>query len=177
MRHSWIKVLFCLAVSAMCAAPKIAAAAPPDPSVEFQSEALTPALTLPESAAPITQVRLLADVGRPGISRGVLVLEANTPLFDEYGALKGGLVTPQTDGKRGPLPGIKLECEIELVKAGQGEQDWYLYRLASREFKSKVMLATRGRVTTAGPARLLVQGKDDKIETVIALTRYGLVEP
>lgn len=147
------------------------------PSVELQSEAITPGLTLTESRKPIHQVRLLADVGRRGVSRGTLLFDPNTPVFDEFGALVGGVVTPASGGERGPVPAVKLECLIEPVKAGRGEQEWHLYRLTGPDLKSRLLLSTRGPVTSAGPARLVVLGKGDKVENVIPLTRYGLIAP
>jgi hypothetical protein len=177
MRCSSIKVVAFLAACGAYAPGRMPADDRAKPSVELQSEALTPGPTLAESKIPVHQVRLLADVGRPGVSRGTLILDPNAPVFDEFGGLAGGVVTPESGGQRGPLPAVELECRIEPVKSDRGQQEWHLYRLAGPDLKSRLLLATRGPITSSGPARLLVLGKGERVEIVVALTRYGLIAP
>jgi hypothetical protein len=177
MLRSTLKVMAFLMVCCALAPNRMPAGEQTQPSVELQSEALTPGMTLAESRRPVHQIRLLADVGRPGVSRGTLVLDPNTPVFDEFGGLTGGVTTPESGGPRGAIPAVELECRIEPLKAGRGEQQWNLYRLAGPALKSNLRLATRGPVTSSGPARLLVLGKDERVESVVSLTRYGLVVP
>jgi hypothetical protein len=177
MRLESALMMALLAVCSASPSSHLSSAGPAQPSVELRSEAITPGLALPESQKPIHQVRVLADVGRPGVSRGTLVLDPNQPVFDEFGALEGGLTTPQSKGQRGALPELSLECQIESVKTGRGEQAWHLYRLTGPRLKSPLRLATLGPITSSGPARLLVLGEGDRVESVFPLTRYGLVAP
>jgi hypothetical protein len=146
--------------------------APFDPIIELQSEALTPGVDLEESRRPVHQVRLL--VGADG-RRGTLIFDPNLPEFDEFGELVGGIWTPQVKGKGGALTAVELACVIELVK--EGPQKWLLLRLGGAKIGSSLLLATKGPILDAGPARLLVLGGDNKVKTVIALTRYGLAVP
>jgi hypothetical protein len=138
----------------------------------LQTEALTPGLVLDESERPVHQVRLLVD--NDG-GHGTLILDPNVPQFDEFGGLIGGVQTPQARGKGGGLPTVQLRCDIELVKSG--EEKWLLFRLRGEKITSPLLIATRGPILDAGPARVLVLGGDKKVRTVIAMTRYGLVVP
>lgn len=142
------------------------------PIIELQTEALTPGLVLEESERPVHQVRLLVD--NDG-GHGTLILDPNVPQFDEFGGLIGGVQTPQARGKGGGLPTVQLRCAIELVKSG--EEKWLLFRLRGEKITSPLLIATRGPILDAGPARVLVLGGDKKVRTVIAMTRYGLVVP
>ncbi len=145
---------------------------PITPIIELQSGPLTPGLVLDESRRPVHQIRLFVDADG---KRGTLVLDPNVPEFDEFGGLVGGIQTPQARGKGGGLPRVELGCVIESIKAGR--EEWLLFRLTGAEITSPLLLATRGHILDAGPARLLVLGGDKKVKTVIALTRYGLVVP
>jgi hypothetical protein len=142
------------------------------PIMELQTEALTPGLVLEESRRPVHQVRLLVEGDG---KHGTLILDPNVPEFDEFGGLIGGVQTPQARGKGGGLPTVQLGCAIEFVKAG--EDKWLLFRLKGEEITSALLIATRGPILGAGPARLLVLGGDKKVRTVIAMTRYGLAVP
>ena len=97
------------------------------------------------------------------------------PEFDEFGDLVGGIETPQSGGKHGVLPAVELKCEIEFLK--EGREKWLLFRLTGARITSPILVATRGAILDAGPARFLVLGADKKVKTVIDLTRYGLLVP
>jgi hypothetical protein len=142
------------------------------PNIELQSEPLTPAVTMEESQRPVHQVRLLVDSDG---KRGTRILDPNVPEFDEFGGLVGGIQTPHSGGKHGALPTMELGCVIEFVKAGR--EKWLLFRLTGAKISSPLLVATRGPILDAGPARLLVLGGDKRVKTVIDLTRYGLVVP
>jgi hypothetical protein len=142
------------------------------PNIELQSGPLTPPLVLDESQRPVHQVRLVVDSDG---KRGTLILDPNVPEFDEFGAHIGGLQTPYVRTKGGPLPMRELGCVIEFVKAGR--EKWLLFRLTGAKITSPLLVATRGPILDAGPARLLVLGGDKRVKTVIDLTRYGLVLP
>src|SRR5262245_34042016 len=86
------------------------------PIMELQSKALTPGLVLRELREPIHQVRLLVDIDGDGPGKGKLILDPNTPEFDEFGEHVGGLDTPYVKQKGGPLPVAELACEITFVK-------------------------------------------------------------
>lgn len=152
----------------------IISAGPTDPIMELQSEALTPGLALGEMKEPIHQVRLLVDIDGKGPGRGTLVLDPNTPEFDDFGRLVGGIVTPQVSGnKRGPLRAVELACDITFVK--EGADKWLLFRLTGPKITSTLFVATRGSILEGGPARLVVI--DKKAKSVVDLTRYGLAIP
>jgi len=152
----------------------IISAAPTDPIMELQSEALTPGLVLGEMKEPIHQVRLLVDIDGNGPGRGTLVLDPNTPEFDDFGRLVGGIVTPQVSGnKRGPLRTVELTCDITFVK--EGPDKWLLFRLTGPKITSTLFVATRGSILEGGPARLVVI--DKKVKSVVDMTRYGLAIP
>ena len=142
------------------------------PLMELQTEALTPGLVLEESRRPVHQIRLLVESDG---KHGTLVLDPNVPEFDEFGGLIGGVQTPQAIGKGGGLPTVQLACAIEFVKSG--EDKWLLFRLKGEKITSLLLIATRGPILDAGPARVLVLGRDKKVSTVIAMTRYGLAVP
>jgi hypothetical protein len=142
------------------------------PTLELQSEPLTPGVVLDESLRPVHQIWLIVDDDG---KRGTLILDPNVPEFDEFGDLVGGIQTPQVSGKRGSLPAREMRCVIEYEKAGR--ENWLLFRITGTEITSPLLLATRGPLLNAGPARLLVLGGKKKVRTVIALTRYGLVLP
>jgi T5SS/PEP-CTERM-associated repeat protein/autotransporter-associated beta strand protein len=142
------------------------------PNIELQSGPLTPALVLGESRRPVHQIRLLLD--HDG-KRGTLILDPNVPEFDEFGAHRGGLQTPNVRSKPGPLPAVELPCDIEFVKPGPEKS--LLFRLTGAKITSPLRVATRGPILDAGPARLLVLGRDKRVNTVIDMTRYGLVVP
>jgi hypothetical protein len=147
-------------------------AQPITPNIELQSGPLTPPLLLGESQRPVHQVRLIVDGdGR----RGTLILDPNVPEFDEFGTHIGGLQTPYVRAKGGPLSTMELGCVIEFVKAGR--EKWLLFRLRGAKITSPLLVATRGPILDAGPARLLVLGGDKRVKSVIDLTRYGLVLP
>ena len=166
------RVLFLGTVCLALLSLRARAQEPIAPNIELQSAALAPAVVLEESRRPVHQVRLL--VHGDG-KRGTLILDPNVPEFDEFGNLVGGIVTPQSGGKHGVLPVIELKCVIELVKSGR--EKWLLFRLSGAKITSPMLVATRGPILDAGPARLLVLGDDKRVKTVIDLTRYGLVVP
>ncbi len=168
MRHVRCLAAVCLALISSGAK----AHEPVMPNIELQSAPLTPALVLDESRRPVHQVRLLVE---SDAKHGTLILDPNAPEFDEFGDLVGGIVTPQSGGKHGVLPAIELKCVIDFVK--EGREKWLLFRLTGAKITSPMLVATRGPILDAGPARFLVLGDDKKVKTVIDLTRYGLLVP
>lgn len=168
MRRGMVLMAGCLAL----VSSRASAQGPITPNIELQSGPLTPAVFLDESRQPVHQIRLLVDSDG---KRGTLVLDPNDPEFNEFGDLVGGILTPQSSGKPGGLPAVELECVIELMKAGP--QNWLLFRVKGPGITSQLRVATRGPILDAGPARLLVLGRDRRVKTVIDLTRYGLVLP
>jgi hypothetical protein len=168
MRHVRCLTTICIALMSSGAN----AHEPLMPNIELQSGPLTPAVILSESRRPVHQVRLLVE---NDAKHATLILDPNVPEFDEFGELVGGIVTPQSGGKRGMLPAIELKCVIELVKSGR--EKWLLFRLTGAKITSPILVATRGPILDAGPARFLVLGDDKRVKTVIDLTRYGLVLP
>jgi hypothetical protein len=161
-----------LVVTAACFALVSSSVKLDEPIIELQTESLTPALVLDESRRPVHQVRLM--VAHDG-KHGTLIFDPNVPEFDEFGELKGGVQTPQARGKGGSLPTLQIECAIDLVKSGR--ERWLLFRLKSEKIVSSLLIATRGPILDAGPARLLILGVDKKVMTVIPMTRYGLAVP
>jgi hypothetical protein len=168
MRYVVVLTTACLALVWSAATDQ----GPITPNIELQSEPLTPGVDLQESRRPVHQIRLVVDSAG---KRGTLILDPNVPEFDEFGDLVGGILTPRSRGEHGELPATKLECVIEFMKGGR--EKWLLFRLTGAEVTSRLLLATRGEILDAGPARLLVLGGDKRVKTVVDLTRYGLVIP
>jgi hypothetical protein len=151
------------------------------PSIELQSGPLTPGLVLGELREPIHQVRLLVDIkDGTGPGRATLILDPNTPEFDEFGRHVGGLDTPYVKRKGGPLRPVELNCEIAFVKEEAENQDpggkWRLYRLRGPTLSSNLYVATLHSILEGGPARLIVM-ENGKARSVVDLTRFGLVPP
>lgn len=177
MRYAWIPSVAGIIV--------VAAIARSDdrihPSIELQSRPLTPGLILAEMREPIHQVRLLIDIPNgKGTGRGTIIFDPNSPEFDEFGRHVGGLDTPYVKRKGGPLRPVELDCEITFVKEEAENQDpvgkWSLYRLRGPKLSSNLRVATLHSILEGGPARLIVL-ENDKVKSVIDLTRFGLVLP
>lgn len=151
---------------------KSSADEPMSPLIEFQSGPLTPALVLDNVPQPIHQVRLVVDAK---LASGILILDGNSPKFDDFGALVGGLQTPHVRGQGDPKRISKVRCSIALLKDGSGK--WRLYQIQSSKTGKGLRLATRGRLADGGSARILVLDSQDKVSTVIPCTPYGLVVP
>lgn len=153
---------------------------PVKPIMELQSKALTPGIVLAEARGPTHQVRLLVDIDGNGPGKGTLILDPNTPEFDEFGEHVGGLDTPYVRRKGGPLPTVALACAITFVKeAGQPDtvgRTWRLFRVTGPKIASTLFVATQGPILEGGPARLLIV-EDGQVKSVIEMTRFGLVVP
>jgi hypothetical protein len=152
-----------------------------NPSIELQSGPLTPGLVLTEIREPIHQVRLLVDIkDGTGPGRATLILDPNTPEFDEFGRHVGSLETPYVKQKGGPLRPVVLYCEIAFVKEEPKNQDtvgkWRLYRLRGSKLSSNLYVATLHSILEGGPARLIVI-ENGKAKSVVDLTRFGLLLP
>lgn len=138
------------------------------PDIEVQSGPITPGLVLEESRRPVHQVRLQFDAK---LEKGRLLLDANTPIFDAFGTLVGGIITPQTVDQAGPLPVIELPCTVELSKA---KGKWHLYRVVGPKIKTPLCIATKGALGEAGPTRVIIYDDDKNIASVIDCTQYGV---
>lgn len=145
---------------------------PLSPDIEFQSGPLTPPLALAEAPRPVHQVRILVATDA---QHALLILDMNTPEFDEFGRLTGGIVTPQVYGAPGPQAPVELPCRIDFVKVDT--EQWRLYRLAGPSLRTPLRLAIRGGLGEGGPARFLVLNADQRVAAVVDCTRYGLVVP
>jgi len=145
---------------------------PISPDIEFQSGPLTPALVLNVVPQPIHQIRLVVDAMQ---ARGTLILDGNSPEFDEFGNLTGGLQTPHVRGKGDPKLISEIRCTIELLK--EGSNKWRVYKMRAPEIGTALRLATRGSLASGSSARVLVMTTNDKVSAVIKCTPYGLVVP
>ena len=151
------------------------------PSMELQSGALTPGLVLTEIREPIHRYgsSSTSSTGRVRV-REPCILDPNTPEFDEFGRHVGGLDTPYIKRKGGPLRPVELACEITFVKEEVENQDtvgkWRLYRLRGPKLSSDLYVATLHSILEGGPARLIVL-ENNKVKSVVGLTRFGLVLP
>jgi hypothetical protein len=151
---------------------KSSADEPITPLIEFQSGPLTPALVLDDVSRPIHQIRLVVDAK---LASGILILDGNSPEFDEFGELVGGLQTPHVRGKGDPKRISEVRCTIELLKEGSGK--WRIYQIHAANISTAIRLATRGSLANGPPARILVLTSNDKVSAVIQCTPYGLVVP
>ncbi len=145
---------------------------PITPLIEFQSGPLTPALVLEDVSESIHQIRFVVDAK---LASGVLILDGNSPEFNEFGELVGGLQTPHVRGKGDPKLILKIRCTIDLLKEGSGK--WRAYQIRSSKTGKSLRLACRGPLANGGPARILVLDSNDKVSAVIRCTPYGLVVP
>jgi len=142
------------------------------PALEIQSGPLMPGLTLSESPRLVHQVRLLVDV-KP--ERGTLILNGNTPKFDEFGRHLGGVHTPYVPDTDDPKLAVEFPCKIELLK--KGPEGWHLYRLSGPQMKTPLRIATQRGIADPGLSQLLILGPDGQIRAVVDCTRYGLLLP
>ena len=172
MRISLPAVAKMLAAIVIFAGAKSIADEPITPLIEFQSGPLTPALVLDDVSRPIHQIRLVVDAK---LASGILILDGNSPQFDEFGDLVGGLQTPHVRGKGDPKLISELRCTIDLLKEGSGK--WRVYQIQSSKIGKTLRLATRGPLAEGGSARILLLRSDEKISAVIQCTPYGLVVP
>lgn len=176
MRKSILLSAILVASSAAAWSPTLQAQLPTDqpivPLIELQSGPLTPGLKLAESSRPVHQIRLIVDAK---LRRATLVLDCNTPQFDEFGNLVGGILTPQVRGERGPLPAVELSCTIEQIL--EGADNWRLYNVSGPDIRTPFGIAAKGSLGDGGPSRVLIFGRDGNATTVVECTRYGLVVP
>ena len=142
------------------------------PIVELQSWPLTPPLVLNESPRPIHQIRLVVDAN---LKSGKLILDGNSPEFNEFGDLVSGLESPHVRNNGDAKLIKELACSIELIK--EGPDKWRLYRIEVGALRSSYRVATRGSIADGGPARVMILGADDKVTTVVECVRYGLAVP
>jgi hypothetical protein len=104
-----------------------------------------------------------------------LILDGNSPEFDEFGDLVGGLQTPHVRGKGDAKLILEFRCTIDLLKRSSGK--WRIYQIQSSKTGKSLRLATRGPLQNGGSARILVLDSSDTISAVIRCTPYGLLVP
>ena len=134
-------------------------------TLELSSDRLLDGRRLPESPKGVYGIRLTAQVDKKGEGKGVLEIDPNAPLFDEF-----GFATIRAD-----LPWVKLECELKFVKkktfripggrigALDMDVEWLLFEIQGPKIASRLFLATEEK-TARQWARLLIRDKEDKVE-------------
>ncbi|MEM6468592.1 MAG: hypothetical protein AAF802_03410 [Planctomycetota bacterium] len=172
MRHSIFACARILAVAMLLLGTPSFGDDPFTGSLEMQSGPLTPALQLDGVPMPVHQIRIVVDV--KGAS-GKLSLDGNTPEFDEFGRLVGGLQTPHVRGDGDPGLIVEHRCTIKLLK--EGDKKWSLYQLSCSGLDTSFRVAVRGTLLGAGPARVLVFDSSDEVLAVVECARYGLLVP
>jgi hypothetical protein len=149
--------------------------------VRLNSALVNPGLPLAESKYPVYAVHLAADVTGKGEGKGKLTLHVTPPNYDEYGDFVTGrevdqVARPQKDQR----PPVVLDCVVEYVKAGAvgrvntPETRRAIFRIKGPKITSALFVATTGTGLTSG--RLLVLGKDQRVEYVVDLTDLNPVK-
>jgi hypothetical protein len=143
--------------------------------VKLASAYVAPGLPLAESKHPVCLINIVARVNARGEGKGKIELIVTPPNYDEYGDLVTGT---EVDGKARPQknehPAIVLDCTIEFVKTGvvgrvnTPSVNRSVFRIKGPNITSAFRVATTGPGLTSG--RLLVLGKDERVEYVVELT-------
>jgi hypothetical protein len=150
------------------------AADPPKPPLPLRSSVICPGLTLAECKTPVYSINLDVQANEKGEGRGTLTLNLTPPHYDEYGDFVTGQETDNIQRKSpDPIPPVTLECKLEIVKKGfvgrvnTSGTARTVYSVEGPKIRSTLYFATTGPGLTSG--RLLVQGKNDRVETVIEM--------
>jgi hypothetical protein len=154
--------------------------------VELRSPLFSPGLPLAESKHPVYSIRIEAQVDAKGEGQGKLTLTVTPPSYDEYGDFVTGREADGVDRpQKDPRPPLVLDCAVEFVRAGfvprinEGATKRSVFRVRGPKITSPLFVATAGPGLTTG--RLLVLGKDQRVEYVVELTdlkpRTGDVHP
>ncbi|HEX4591483.1 MAG TPA: Hint domain-containing protein [Gemmataceae bacterium] len=149
---------------------------PPMTGVILRSSIFSPGVPLPEAKRPVYAVGLDVQANAKGEGKGTLMLTVTPPNYDEYGDLVTGTEVDRVERKpRGEeLPMVKLECRLKLEKVGfvgrvnTPPVQRALYAIEGPKIGSKLYFATTGSGLTSG--RLLILGKDDRVEHVVELS-------
>ena len=143
--------------------------------VRLTSAYFSPGLLLAESKHPVHSINIAANVNAGGEGKAKITLILSPPIYDEYGGLLNGRDTGGNDvAKKDPRPPLVLDCTVEFVKAGVSARvneppiERSVFRLKGPKITSALFVATEGPGLTTG--RLLVLGKDQRVEHVVDLT-------
>jgi hypothetical protein len=153
----------------------IRAIAGPMSRVKLKSPVSSPGLPLAESKHRVYAVEIDAHVDAKGEGVGKLILTVTPPNYDEYGDFVTGRETDNVDRsrKKGPPP-VVLLCTLEFVKAGfvgrvnQPGTKRAVFRVKGPKIASELFVTTTGPGLTTG--RLLIHGKDKRVEHVVELS-------
>ncbi len=168
------RLVLAACVALLAAAP--AFAQPPKSTVKLRTSYFSPGLTLAESKHPVHAVNIDVQVDAKGEGQGKLVLLTTTANYDEYGDFVTGREVDGVNRNRTGdfLPPVELDCTIEFVKAGfvgrvnEAGTKRSIFRVKGPKITSPLFVATAGPGLTSG--RLLVHGKDERVEHVIELS-------
>jgi hypothetical protein len=143
--------------------------------VELRSPYSSPGLPLAESKYPVYSISIEAQVNTKGEGKGKLALILTPPNYDEYGDFVTGR---EVDGvertRKNQRAPVVLDCAFEFVKAGfvgrvnEPSAKRSVFRIKGPKITSALFVATEGPGLTTG--RLLVLGKDQRVEYVVELT-------
>jgi len=158
------------------------AADPPQTAFVLRSSVVSPPLQLPDAKQPIYGIGIDAESNAKGdTGRGTLTLQLTPPTYDEYGDFVTRTEVDRVERKMAAhIPQVTLECRFSLEKVGFiGRVNTpgvtrSLYRIEGPKLRSKLYYATTGPGLTSG--RLLVYGKDDRVEYVVELTHLKPVK-
>jgi hypothetical protein len=171
LRYSVVMMAFILI-------PGLRAAEPEKHELDLRSDFLVGPLSLPECDKPVHSLRLTGAVTRNGEGSGTLELDTNAPKYDEFGFMT-------IDN---PVPPLKLECTYKVVStrkmimrqsarvaAPEVEVEWVRIQIQGPKITSKMFLAHE--VKTDGYARLMISGKDGKVQYLAHLHSPPPPEP
>jgi hypothetical protein len=176
MRTALIPVAAILALTGPALAPDSKV-----PAV-LRSSIISPPLQLPDSKLPVYGIGIDVELNAKGdAGHGSITLQLSPPSYDEYGDPVTGTEVDQVERKIHPhVPPVTLECRFSLEKVGFiGRVNTpgvtrSLYRVEGPKLRSKLYYATTGPGLTDG--RLLVHGRDDRVEFVVELAHLKPVK-
>lgn len=149
-------------------------AQPPKAKVVLMSAVFSPGIPLAETRHPAHGFTLSVDSNARGEGAGKLTLNLTPPNYDEYGDFVTGRETDSVDRSRNnAIPPLELDCAVEFVKAGsigrinQPPITRSLFCIKGPKITSTLFFATGGPGLKSG--RLLVQGKDQRVEYAVDL--------
>lgn len=144
-------------------------------SLTLYSSLISPGLPLAEASGQVFAINIEAKVNAKGSGKGKIKLTTTPPNYDEFGDLVTGREVDQVDrSRKNDRAPIELECEFKYVTTGAVGRvntstiQRSLFRVTGPKITSSLMIASEGPGITSG--RLLVVGKDGRVDYVVELT-------
>ncbi|MCP4890006.1 MAG: hypothetical protein GY904_25805 [Planctomycetaceae bacterium] len=134
--------------------------------IELRSRFLTPPVALQTKDTVFHQIRILGEIDAQGNGRGVLILDPNTPTFDDFGSELN---------LENSKPQVRLAVEIEFERSGRSTitrvglppAKWHRYRISGDHLKAAIAVDAQNQDLRKG--RLLIFDDRGKVQSVVAL--------